>query len=381
MTTINTPPKRTYMDRLCFDEFLGVAGIHWPIGSPMMPCGDEGDIITLAGMLNLRKISVYGAFTVPDNMEGYEFIGHGQYSGLDSIDFNGQDVDGSVFRFLNITGAQGGTSAITATDTHLVAPTNIMGTFFRCLIQQVTFRNGVTDLVNCQSWQGTAAITVGVPNPLNMHGWRGDMTIGGQTGGEINIYALGGEITILNTCTGGTINIYGSAAVTDNSAGSVVNDFTIDYALAAARGGAATIQELSTDNNDLLDLSEEADSITCDGNEQTVWSSEGNDSVLEFRGIYFDFTGCNAGAGENTTLKLYIKVDGTNYREVATEANILNLAVPSPPVIPWPRSSTSQTVPDVHSTKRDIKVTIQQAAIGGGWNTIEYSEVDAKRGS
>jgi len=58
--------------------------------------------------------------------------------------------------------------------------------------------------------------------------FRSDLIIDAMTGGTITIIMNGGTVTINANCTGGIINIYGSARVTDNSVGTVVNDYTLD---------------------------------------------------------------------------------------------------------------------------------------------------------
>lgn len=215
-----------------YNDVSGVAGTAYPVGTAMTPSNVAASARAILIAYGLRKLSIFATiapFTVPAAMENYIFIGHGQYSAMDTVALAAQDVDSSVFRRLNITGAQGGTAAVVMEDCHLVDPTNILGTLFRCLIQDVTMRDGASDLVECQGWQGAAAISVGVPNPLNLYGWSGDLTLSDMTGGTVNIYARGGTIEILASCTGGTINIYGSAVVADSSGGATVNDYVTDF--------------------------------------------------------------------------------------------------------------------------------------------------------
>ena len=152
------------------------------------------------------------------------------------------------------------------------------------------------------------------------------------------------------------------------------------YEIMSIRGGAYTIQDVMEEHQAGLDLAEYGtSSIVCDGNEQTLYEVTGSDFTFFFAGGYIDFTGSNAGAGEDTTIKMYHKTDGTNYREVFAET-FLQAAVPAPVSVPFPRSSNTQIVPDTLYSKQDVKITITQAAVGGGWNTLDYRIVDSQRG-
>jgi len=222
-----------------FNDTDGGAGVAWPVGTADNPSNDEASTLAIAVAYGLRKISVYGraaAFVVPGAMVGYEFTGQGMYSAMDTIDLNGQDVATSVFRRLNIIGAMGGAAALASFyDCTMPTPTNIDGILQRCYIQQMGLAAAaVVDADGCCALQGPATITLGTPAPCNLYGWKGDLVLAGQTGGTTNIYALGGTITINVSCNGGTINIYGSAIITDNSAGGcTVNDYTNNMVPAA----------------------------------------------------------------------------------------------------------------------------------------------------
>ncbi len=73
-----------------------------------------------------------------------------------------------------------------------------------------------------------ATLTVQTAGTAFVRDFKGDLIIDEMTGGVITIIMNGGTVTINADCTGGTINIYGSAFVTDNSLGAVVNDYTLD---------------------------------------------------------------------------------------------------------------------------------------------------------
>ena len=237
------------LDRIYFDDTTGVPGTVWPIGTPEVPSDVIADIITMCTARNLHKIAVHGALTLGAAMEHYCFFGHEHYDIADIVNLNGQNMAGSTMDRLIVTGALG-TGLLTLVDCVVSAVTLFAGrmnnsSFYAsaCSFRDASF----IDLVNCESIYGAVTITVQAPTRASIKDWRGNLILTAQDGGVLNvrgfkgsleidamtagalsIYATGADITINADCTGGTINIWGSAVVTNNAAGAVVNDYTID---------------------------------------------------------------------------------------------------------------------------------------------------------
>ena len=245
-----------YGDRLVFDDVIGIAGTTYPIGTAGMPSSVIADIITLCAALNLHKISIHGALTLGAAMEHYCFFGSEHQDITDQLSLNGQDVDGGHIEGLIVTGAQGGDAFLTLVRCTVNALTLFAGRMERCSFYTSTssFRDAsFIDLTDCAAISGVVTIQVQAPTRASIKDWRGNLILtlqdGGlcyvrgfkgtleidaMTDGTLNIYANGADITINADCIGtGTINIYGSARVTDNhGAGTTVNDYTIDAAVA-----------------------------------------------------------------------------------------------------------------------------------------------------
>ena len=170
--------------------------------------------------------------------------------------------------------------------------------------------------------------------------------------------------------------------------GSYTYDNTTD-ALEALRDKMNQIQPNPTDNvstiaqslSASLDLARAGDSgdYTMDGSEVTIY--EETDSVaFVCSGGYIDWTGLNAAAGEDTTIKGYIKIEsGGSYVMFYTET-FLAAALPSPLAVPFPRDVNTQCVPGELKNIYGVKFTATQAAVGGGWNTLPVEVFDAKAG-
>lgn len=135
----------------------------------------------------------------------------------------------------------------------------------------------------------------------------------------------------------------------------------------------AEVDGLRADFETMLDLTRESDSgsVTCDGSEQTVYEETFTKPSL-FYGGFIDFTGANAGAGEDTTVKVYAKIKaGGNYIMMYT-ATYLAAAVPTSPLVRVPNNDDGQDIKMPFANVYSIKVTVTQAAVGGGWNTLDH---------
>jgi len=230
---------------------------------------------------------------------------------------------------------------------------------------------------------GTLAIGTGIAQDLVGHNsiltaqtagaayvreFSGYLEIDAMVGGTLDIYANGADITINADCIGtGVINIYGIARVTDNhGAGTTVNDYTESAVFSA---GLANMLDLAGGGESVLLMT---------GAEQTLYE-ETDTTAFFFAGLKIDWTGLNFGGGEDTSIRFYEMVDGTNYRLVSTEV-LLNAALPAPVITSHPRNANTDIQPTPGYYRQGVKITAQQAAVGVGWNTLTYCSIDAKRG-
>jgi len=152
----------------------------------------------------------------------------------------------------------------------------------------------------------------------------------------------------------------------------------------AIRGGGETIQSLMDELQAMFDVARNPDSGTLtfsDATEQTLF--EESDTVpFIFFGGHIDWTGCNFGGGEDTTVKVYIKIkSGGTYRLIES-TTYLAAALPSPVVTHHPNDANDALhTPSPIYNVYGVKVTATQAAVGGGWNSIDHEWFTAKRGS
>ena len=222
-----------YRDAVYADS-NGMPGTEYPLGTATHPVLTIAEAQVIATARNLHDIVVRGDHQLIGAAENLNFHGYDRMGG-DSIDINGQDVDGSSFENLGIaTGAQGGTLAAYYIDCVITNVAGLRGVFVRCLFQGT---NGLAtgggadnlDFTKCHAMQGAATITVNTPDLVNFYDFEGELILQTMGGGTINIFSsVGTRVMILATCTAGTINIYGNAVVINQAAGTEVNNYTIN---------------------------------------------------------------------------------------------------------------------------------------------------------
>lgn len=152
------------------------------------------------------------------------------------------------------------------------------------------------------------------------------------------------------------------------------------YEILTIRGGAETLESLDDELDAMLDLAGgDALTLLMTGAEQVLY--EETDVVpFFFAGLKIDWTGLNFGALEDTSIRFYEMVDGTNLRLISTEV-FLAAALPVPVVTYHPRNAVTDIQPTPGYYRQGVRITAQQGAIGGGWNTLTYCRIDAKRGT
>lgn len=154
----------------------------------------------------------------------------------------------------------------------------------------------------------------------------------------------------------------------------------------ARAGGAETLESLDDELDAMLDLAGgDAIALVMTGAEQILYEYPAAADMpgshpFFFAGLKIDWTGCGFGAGENTSIRFYEMVNGVNLRLISTEV-FLAAALPVPVVTYHPRNAVTDIQPTSGYYRQGVRITAQQAAIGGGWNTISFCRIDGVRGT
>jgi len=151
------------------------------------------------------------------------------------------------------------------------------------------------------------------------------------------------------------------------------------------QGGSKTIQDLWDWQQSNLDMARSAQSgdFLCDGATNTIYE-ESSTTPFEFNGASIDFTAANAGAGEDTTIQIDVKVESGGAwvnrwtSPPAGVGSILNAGLPVPVVMEIPNSAYGIQLDLPIRNVYGIRITETQAMEGGDWNTLVLEVFDSK---
>lgn len=228
---------------------------------------------TVADSVGLTRIVVTNnnSITLSAALEGYEV-----YGPLADINFNGQNVGGTLFiHFRNISGTALSTaSRIEYELCDIIALTTHSAAFRQCGFFGTLTLGEASDyfLIDCCSEvAGTGAPTLDMGaaiagSNVSFRRWSGGLTINNMAAGDVVSLDLvsGGTITINGT--GGTVAVRGLCNITDNS------------------GGAVTIIQLSAINMDKIN----AEVDTALGDYDSPTNAEMVAAFTEIKGATFD---------------------------------------------------------------------------------------------
>lgn len=219
----------TFQGAVHIDIANGVSGTDFPKGNVNNPINNIADARIIANYRGLREYHISGTITLDQSHTNWSFVGA---SLSPTVNLNGQDIDGSQFMQIEITGINSGTGIIRATDCTLNSVTNLNGIFTSCGLNgtSVLTADGNSIFFNCHS------DVAGPTKPIL------DFNAGQNVSGQLRAYSGGieirnfdnslsdlsidlvsGRITLASTCTDGDIIIGGVGDLEDNSNGSVIN--------------------------------------------------------------------------------------------------------------------------------------------------------------
>ncbi len=247
-----------FSDGMVFvDDEDGVASTAWPYGTSTNPTNTIANAKIIADANDLKKIHLYGGFTLAADMIRYSLYGNGNYDTGDILAVAGYSLAASTLKSIIVSGESGNGANVNAQtrylDCYLLAHTLMNGAFLECAV------DGACSLVdvghgwfrNCHfSMQLAATLTVQAPDNLKIDNPKGSLTLAGMDGGTATIQCDGSfNLTIAASCTGGTLNIYGDANITNSTGGTTVNIVR----------NPVDMVELGTNEQSAIDLKDFAD--------------------------------------------------------------------------------------------------------------------------
>lgn len=199
------------------DTNSGITGTNYPRGTPTHPVNNLADAFNIADELGLTSLRVRGSVSLDRSYAGWRIDGYASVE-TDVITLNSQNVDGTIFNRVTLTGT--GTGSFSAESCLLDNVTGVAGIAARCGFKNTTtLAAAATFLINdSYSISAPAVFDVAGANSTLRGGVNGDIRINNVgAGSEVSVGQGYGTVVIDATCTDGDVTIQGNSAITDNS--------------------------------------------------------------------------------------------------------------------------------------------------------------------
>lgn len=225
-TILTQAQDAEYQGVVSIDTMNGTAGTTYPVGTQTTPVDNLADAITIATNLGIRTFDIRGVITLTQAFTDWTFRGIGA-DFEDTVNLNGQNVSGSSFEDLTISG----------TMTVPTAPVEVFRGFvnnvtnFQGTLQQVGFEDdlflapGQTNAVACYSAapgvQNVIFDLQGNAVDMFIRGWNGVFQVSNGTNASslVSIDLVSGRVTLNASNTMGTYNLRGVGSFTNNLPG------------------------------------------------------------------------------------------------------------------------------------------------------------------
>jgi hypothetical protein len=333
------------------DASLGVPGTDFPIGTPGIPVSNLADARAICTARKTNVIHVKGDITLDANMTGYVFVGDGDFNGVTSLNLNGKRVHTSAFRNLAISGSCMSGDYAYFFNCLLSSGSAIGGLLDDCAIELDVTALVELDSLNC-AWGtgGSGTLRMAADALAFLKGVSGNLIVADVAAGNIiTVQCDNARVQLMNSCVGGVITIYGNASIIDGSAGSTVNNSTINQAI------QTTVNGVKADTDKLSNV------VTTNTyvHPNAITEQDGYifAAAIQKVSIRFDMS----GLVQKTTVREKEQVDGANYREISAK------------VFPDDFDAGCQEVViDYVQANALYKITFQSAVLEGGVVNVPY---------
>lgn len=225
-------------DAVWIDTTYGSAGTAFPLGTPIAPVDNLADALTIAAARGLRHFELAGSITLIAPLTNWTICGVAANNSVALLNLGGQNVAGSEFRNLALTGNSSG--FFTGSEIEFFGTSDGVQGFFRDCSFVGTLKpaaNAGLWLVDCQSGVADSGPPfIDLTNhttggSLNLRCYSGGLTVRNCDVGafESTWEFCAGQIVLESTLTAGEFIVRGIVTITDNSAGATID---IDTALA-----------------------------------------------------------------------------------------------------------------------------------------------------
>jgi hypothetical protein len=218
-------------DAVYFDSVNGSAGTTHPIGTPQKPVNNVADLKTIVNARNTFRVMIFSDITLDRNMGECYFIGPDRSGTFWTLTVNGFTTPMVCENLFIHDGDVGGFNIFYHCTLGGGPPiTNFSGYLIECNIICSIQVSGIAFVLNCWGEDGAAELDLtGNHNYQFIDGFSGKLYISNLTAGigpnKSYVHMKpGASLFIYDTCTAGSILVYGPCYLTDLSAGTVVVD-------------------------------------------------------------------------------------------------------------------------------------------------------------
>jgi hypothetical protein len=224
----------SFNNGVSIDVINGTAGTQYPLGTEEYPVNNISDakIIALDNGFNRIYLKNDITFTASNIINGYRIIGEGQQKTTVSLS-SGCSTNSTYFESCSVSGTQSGETYYS--DCEILDLSEVYGWFNNCsLVGPIVMHNTLTNttqLINCYNGNSTTT-----PCIINHNNSKINMRFSKFSGGMklinltypsveiIIVYSGGGSFTLDQSCTSGTVRLFGSVLIEDTSIGTVLQD-------------------------------------------------------------------------------------------------------------------------------------------------------------
>ena len=219
---LSTLLSSAYGGEVVINIATGQAGTSTPIGTLGKPSNNITDTLTIADNINAKEINLQGSLTLDTGDDVSYRIIVGSHPLVSNLVVNsGADTIGLIAKNILFNGTLDGDAILEHCVLGEVRYFN--GYINDCALTSSTiFINGIGLFMNCRAGATCVSppiIDLAEADGLGIRDYVGDLIIKNKIGiGACKIH-INGELTIDETCTVGSITVYGDGYVTDNSTG------------------------------------------------------------------------------------------------------------------------------------------------------------------
>lgn len=341
-----------YLGAVWVDDGSNTNTVVGTDGIPTNPVGTIAAAKTIADLIGVKKIVFIEGTNeaIGETMQHYEFIGIGAVHDI-TIDLGNQDLDGSKFQRVYLTGTQAGASYICADQCVIDGVDSLEILALNCaFVGPLSVRGGDSYFDNCYS---TVAGAGGTPDldfdgdaaviNVSMRHYSGGLQVLGMTSNHTMSYEADGQLIINADCVSANIVARGNMTPSDNGTTTNLNvDAVFSRAETVALLATLTNQTIMQDTLEDKDVLTSVGTVTgnVDGSVGSVTGNVGGNVVGSVAsvtaGVVLAIDGLDGDSSftnlQNEVFQIYIWV---------TDSSFVQFGFSGRTITPWAKPNVS----------------------------------------